>query len=99
MVIYSEITGKNYKSVDECLREEEIFLERKQKAEERRRKEREQIEAEVRNSYENLVTAWRLYLKWLDKAGIEVEDMEDKALIFVEVVLDADDREIKHLKS
>lgn len=99
MVIYSEITGKKYKSVDECLREEELFLKKKQEAEERRRKEREQIEAEVRNSYENLVTAWRLYLKLLNKAGIEIEDMEDKALIFVEVVLDADDREIKHLKS
>ena len=43
--------------------------------------------------------SWENYEKVLTKAGASVDDMEDKALILVEVILDADNRKNHSLKS
>ena len=91
MVIYSEILGKQFKTVEDCLAAEEQYN--------KKLKEEEQAEKGVKEKYDTLVYAWMGYLKALDKAGYDVDGMEDKALIFVEVVLDAETREAKGLKS
>ena len=99
MVIYSEILGKQFKTVEECLAAEEQYNKKLKEEELRRKKEQEQAEKGVKEKYDTLVYAWMGYLKALDKAGYDVDGMEDKALIFVEVVLDAEDREAKGLKN
>lgn len=99
MVIYSEILGKQFDSVDECLYAEEQYNLRLEENARRRKQEQEKAEKAVKEGYDTLVNAWRYYLKALDKAGYDVEGMEDKALIFVEVVLDADTREADSLKN
>ena len=99
IIIYSEILGKQFKTVEDCLAAEEQYNKKLKEEELRRKKEQEQAENSVKENYEMLVHAWIGYLKALDKAGYDVDGMEDKALIFVEVVLDAESREAKGLKS
>lgn len=99
MIIYSEILGKQFKTVEDCLAAEEQYNKKLKEEELRKQKEREAIEKLVKESYEKLVNSWRDYIKILDKAEIDVSDMEDKALIFVEVVLDAEGRDAKNLQS
>ena len=99
MVIYSEILGKQFKTVEECLAAEEQYNKKLKEEELLRKQEQEKAEKAVHDGYESLVGAWRGYLKALDKAGYDVDGMEDKALIFVEVVLDAETREAGSLKS
>lgn len=99
MIIYSEILGKQFNSVEQCLAAEEQYNKKLKEEEARRQKEREELEKLIKESYEKLVNSWRHYIKVLDAANVEVEDMEDKALIFVEVILDADQREAKNLQS
>ena len=99
MVIYSEILGKQFKTVEDCLAAEEQYNKKLKEEELRRKKEQEQAEKGVKESYDTLVDAWAYHLKALEKAGYDIEGMEEKALIFVEVVLDAEDREAKGLKN
>lgn len=99
MVIYSEILGKQFKTVEECLAAEEQYNKKLKEEELLRKQEQEKDEKAVHDGYESLIGAWRDYLKALDRAGYDVDGMEDKALIFVEVVLDAESREAKGLKS
>ena len=99
MVIYSEILGKQFKTVEECLAAEEQYNKKLKEEELLRKQAQEQAEKNVHDGYENLVHAWINYLKALTIAGYDTDGMEDKALIFVEVVLDADDREAENLKS
>ena len=99
MIIYSEVLGKQFNSVEDCLAAEEQYNKKLKEEEERRKKERAEIEKIINECYETLVRAWGNYEKALTVAGISVDDMEDKALIFVEVVLDADNRKAHNLKS
>ena len=99
MVIYSEILGKQFKTVDECLAAEAEYNKKLKEAELLRKQEQEQAEKLVKEGYETLVKAWSLYLKALEKANYEIDGMEDMALLFVEVVLDAESRETKSPKS
>ena len=94
-----EVTFNGHDSVDECLYAEEQYNKRLEENARRRRQEQEKAEQEAHNSYNTLVNAWAYHLKALEKAGYDIEGMEDKALIFVEVVLDAEDREAKGLKN
>lgn len=99
MVIYSEILGKSFPTVEECLAAEEQYNKKLKEEELQRKKQQEKLEEVIHDGYENLVHAWTNYFKALTLAGYDVDGMEDKALIFVEVVLDAEDREAKNLKS
>lgn len=99
MIIYSEILGKEFKTVDECLQAEEKYNKKLKEEELRRKQEKEKAEKAIHEGYEMLLNAWRTYLLALDKAGYDTDSMEDKAILFVEVVLDADDREAKSLKN
>lgn len=99
MIIYSEILSKQFNTVEECLAAEEQYNKKLKEDEARRKKEREEVEKLIHDCYETLVHAWENYEKVLTKAGASVDDMEDKALILVEVILDADNRKNHSLKS
>lgn len=71
MIIVSEITGKEYKTVNECLAAEAEYN--------RAQKEREKAEAErkakLEKAYDEAIAACERYL---DLAGIKVEFDEDE---------------------
>lgn len=71
MIIVSEITGKEYKTVNECLAAEAEYN--------RAQKEKEKAEAErkakLEKAYDEAIAACE---KYLDLAGIKVEFDEDE---------------------
>lgn len=69
MIISSEITGKTYKTVDECLAAEKKFIEEK-KAKEEAAKAVKEFEAKKDEAYKKAIAACDEYLKL---CGIEVE--------------------------
>ena len=95
MVIYSELTGKQYETVEECLAAEEALKAEIQREREVRRQERKKLESEIEKTYKTLVAEWKHYLKLLEKAEIDVSDLEDKAILFVEIISDAERTEEK----
>ena len=66
MKIISEITGKEYKTVDECLAAEKIFAEKKIKEEARKKALEEKKEA----AYQKAIEACDEYLRL---CGVELE--------------------------
>lgn len=70
MIISSELTGKQYKSVEECLEDEKNFLRKK----EEEKKAKEEHEKALNKAYEEAVAACERYFKL---AGIEVDMDED----------------------
>lgn len=99
MIIYSEILGKPFNSVEECLKAEEQYNKKLQEEEARRKKEAEEARANIRDIYNQLVAVWTKYIKALTKAGYDVDSLEDKTLIFVEVIIDAENRQAKSSQS
>lgn len=78
MVIFSELTGQKYKSVDECLKAEEAFKaeqEAERKAEEAKRAEAVKKQKEIDDAYEKAMQACDEYLKLV---GIQVKRDKDK---------------------
>lgn len=71
MIIVSEITGKEYKTVNECLAAEAEYN-RAQKEKERAEAERK---AKLEKAYDEAIAACE---KYLDLAGIKVEFDEDE---------------------
>lgn len=70
MIIISELTGKEYKTVDECLKAEKDFLNKK-KEEEKAKKAHEE---ELDKAYHDAIAACDKYLKL---RGIEIEEDEN----------------------
>lgn len=70
MIIVSELTGKEYKTVDECLKAEKDF--RKKKEEEAKAKKAH--EEELDKAYHDAIAACDKYLKL---RGIEIEEDEN----------------------
>ena len=70
MIIISELTGKEYKTVDECLKAEKDF--RKKKEEEEKAKKAH--EEELDKAYHDAIAACDKYLKL---RGIEIEEDEN----------------------
>jgi len=99
MIIYSEILGKQFKTIEDCLAAEEQYNKKLKEEELRRKQEQERAEKAIHDGYESVVNAWRYYTKALKAAGYDVDSMEDKALLFVEVVLDAEERQAKDSKN
>lgn len=99
MVIYSEILGQPFKTVEECLAAEKEYTLLLKEKEERERKEREQREQDVRSTYKALINAWVNYEKALERAGYSIDSLEEKALVFVEVIDDAETRKNQSSKS
>lgn len=99
MIIYSEILGKPFNSVEACLKAEEQYNKKLQEEEARQKKEAEQARANIRDIYNQLVVVWTKYIDALTKAGYDVDSLEDKTLIFVEVIIDAENRQAKSSQS
>lgn len=99
MIIYSEILGKPFNSVEECLNAEKQHNKKLQEEEARRKKEAEEARANIRDIYNQLVAVWTKYIKALTKAGYDVDSLEDKALIFMEAIIDAENRQAKSSQS
>lgn len=83
MIISSELTGKEYKTVDECLKAEEEFL----KKQEEEKKAKEAYEKELDAAYEEAIAACDRYLKL---RGIEIVEDEDGFIATIRNDKDAD---------
>lgn len=70
MIIISELTGKEYKTVDECLQAEQDFLKKKEEEE----KAKKAYEEELDKAYHDAIAACDKYLKL---RGIEIEEDEN----------------------
>lgn len=99
MIIYSEILGKPFNSVEECLDAEKQYELKLQEDKARKKAEKDKLEEAVRNTYHILVNSWMDFIKALNKAGYDMDSLEEKALIFVEVISDADSRQNKAAQS
>ena len=90
MIIYSELTGKKYNTVEECIAAEKELKEQVEREREQRRKEREELKNEIQKTYKVLVNNWKYYIDLLERAECDVTDLEDKAILFVEIITDAE---------
>ena len=99
MIIYSELTGKQYETVEECVEAERKVKEEVQRQKEARRKEREQLKANIEEVYKSIVNSWIKYVDLLEKANYDVSSLEDKAILFVEIINDAEKRQEKTSRS
>lgn len=86
MIITSEITGKQYKTVDACVEDEQKFI-AAQEAEMIKREEQKQAELDgkVDEAYQAVVNACRNYRKALRDAGFKVSPV-DEMYLFLEVI-------------
>ncbi len=99
MIIYSEILGKPFESVEDCLSAEREY-ELKLKAEkERKKQEQARLEKTVHDTYNILVNSWIEYMKAVNAAGYDIDTLEEMALIFVEVIDDAEQRQNRSSQS
>lgn len=99
MIIYSEILGKPFNSVEECLNAEKQHELKLQEDEARKKAEKDKLEKAVHDNYNTLVNSWIDYMKAVNKAGYDIDSLEEMALIFVEVISDADSRQDKAAQS
>lgn len=70
MIIISELTGKEYKTVDECIKAEKDFLKKREEEE----KAKKAHEEELDKAYHDAIAACDKYLKL---RGIEIEEDEN----------------------
>ena len=99
MIIYSELTGKQYKTVEDCVEAERKLKEEIQKEKEARRKEQEKLKQDIEKTYKTIVNSWVTYLDLLEQANYKVDDLEDKAILFVEIINDAEKRKEKDFRN
>ena len=95
MIITSELTGKKYKTVDECLAAERAYKEQKEreaKAREEQKKREEQARKDFKEKSDQarkeLVDAWKTYMQLYVDAGYSMDTL-DKMYLFYEVILNA----------
>lgn len=86
MIITSEITGKQYKTVDACVKDERKFF-AAQEAERIKREEQKQAELDgkVDEAFQAVVDACRNYKMALKDAGFKVSPV-DEMYLFLEVI-------------
>ena len=77
MIITSEITKKNYKTVDACIEDERRFLEEQEK----QKKEREAAKKNIDTAFKKVCDAWSEYIDTLNNAGYKVTSLEEMALL------------------
>ncbi len=99
MIIYSELTNKQYETVEECVAAERELKEQIQKQKEARRQERAKLQKDIESTYKSIVDSWSRYIDLLEKAEYDVSSLEDKAIIFVEIITDAEKRKEKSARS
>ena len=90
MIIYSEILGKEFDTVNECLMAEKEYEDRLERERLQKEAERKALEDEVNELYAHLVDAWKEFISVLDMLAEDL-DNDTKALILAEVFLDAEE--------
>lgn len=70
MIIISELTGKEYKTTEECLKAEKDFLKKKEEEEKAKKAKEEELD----KAYNDAIAACDKYLKL---RGIEIEEDEN----------------------
>ena len=88
MIITSEITGKQYKTVDACVEDERKFIavqEEERKKKEELRKHRDEANKKVEEAYQTVVDSWKNYEKVLEDAGLRISPI-DEMFFFLEVI-------------
>jgi hypothetical protein len=99
MIIYSELTGRKYNTVEECVEAERKLKEQIEKEKEARRQERQKLDSDIYETYKALVNGWRNYINLLERAEYDVSSLEDKAILFVEIINDAERQKEKNTRS
>ena len=99
MIIYSELTGQQYNTVEECVEAERKLKEEVRRQKEARRKEREQLKTDIEEVYKSMVNSWIKYINLLERANYDVSSLEDKTILFVEIINDAEKRQEKASRS
>ena len=74
MIITSEITGKQYKTVDACVADERKFI-----------AEKEARDSKADAAFNEVVEAWANYKKVLREAGLKISPI-DEIFCFLEVI-------------
>ena len=90
MIIYSELTGKQYKTVEDCVEAEKKLKEEIQRQKEEERKKKKELQEEIEKVYKTLVKSWTTYLELLEEANYIVDSIEEKAILFVEIIDEAE---------
>lgn len=81
MIITSEITGKQYKTVDACVEDERKFI----AAQEAERKKKQENSDKVDEAYQAVKDSWKNYKKVLENAGLRISPI-DEIFFFLEVI-------------
>lgn len=81
MIITSEITGKQYKTVDACVEDERKFI----AAQEAERKKKQESNDKVEKAYQTVKDSWKNYKKVLEEAGLRISPI-DEMFFFLEVI-------------
>lgn len=74
MIITSEITGKQYKTVDACVADERKFI-----------AEKEECDSKADAAFNEVVEAWANYKEVLREAGFKISPI-DEIFYFLEVI-------------
>lgn len=77
MIIKSEITGKTYKTVDECLADEKAYNQKKLE-DERKKKE---FEKKQEVAFQLVKESWKKYLDVLREGGYHVDALDEIMLL------------------
>lgn len=77
MIIKSEITGKTYKTVDECLADEKAYNQKKLE-DERKKKE---FEKKQEVAFQLVKESWKKYLDILREGGYHVDALDEIMLL------------------
>lgn len=89
MRIISDKTGKEYTSVEECLKAEELYdKQQREKAEkaEKLAKEKEARQEAVKAAYENYRKLYKEYLKDYNALRLDFKDTKNNDILFSELI-------------
>ncbi len=81
MIIQSEITGKSYNTVEECLEDEKAFKAEKEAAEKAKQEKQEKLEA----AFNDICKAWKTYVQTYRDYGYRITPVDEYGL-FLEVI-------------
>ena len=76
-------------SVNDLLSEKKLKEEIQRQKEEERKKKKE-LQEEIEKVYKTLVKSWTTYLELLEEANYIVDSIEEKAILFVEIIDEAE---------
>jgi uncharacterized LabA/DUF88 family protein len=99
MIIYSEVLGKQFKTIEECVAAEKEYEKKLKEEAQKQENERQALEKRINEAYKRLVKDWTEFMDCLEESDVDIESMQDKALLCVEVILDAERKRVDRPKS